>query len=85
MTCPEVWPDNSFKIKTILPTKSHLTVTFAVIVFTCVVKQAGDEGAVPEECVCGGDVLKVALLKHWVFKHHGLHLQAEEPVHTNFR
>lgn len=27
----------------------------------------------------GGDVLKVALLKHRVFKHHGLHLQVEEP------
>lgn len=41
---------------------------------TCVVEQAGDEGAVPEEGVRGGDVLKVALLEYGVFKHHGLHL-----------
>lgn len=47
--------------------------------FTCVVKQAGDEGAVSEEGVRGGDVLEVALFKHRVFKHHGLHLQVEEP------
>lgn len=52
----------------------------ASAVFTRVVEQAGDEGAVPEECVRGGDVLKVALLKHGVLKHHRLHLQVEEPV-----
>lgn len=48
-------------------------------VFTCVVEQSGDEGAVSEEGVRGGDVLKVALLKHRVLEHHGLHLQIEEP------
>lgn len=47
--------------------------------FTCVIEQTGNEGAVSEEGVCGGDVLKVALFKHRVFKHHGLHLQVEEP------
>lgn len=29
--------------------------------------------------MCGGDVLKVALFEHRVFKHHGLHLQVEKP------
>lgn len=48
-------------------------------IVTCVIEQARDEGAVPEEGVCGGDVLKVALFKHGVFEHHGLHLQVEEP------
>lgn len=33
-------------------------------VFTCVIEQARDEGAVSEEGVCGRDVLKVALFKH---------------------
>lgn len=46
--------------------------------FTCVIEQSCNEGAVLEEGVCGGDVLKVALLKHRVLKHHGLHLQVEE-------
>lgn len=46
---------------------------------TRVVEQAGDEGAVPEEGVRGCDVLKVAFLEYGVFKHHGLHLQVEEP------
>lgn len=49
------------------------------IVFTCVIEQTCNEGAVSEDGVYGGDVLKVALLKHRVFKHHGLHLQVEEP------
>lgn len=51
----------------------------ALVLFTCVIEQACDEGAVPEEGVRGGDVLEVALFKHRVFKHHGLHLQVEEP------
>lgn len=51
----------------------------SVLLLTSVVEQAGDEGAVPEEGVRGGDVLKVALLEYGVFKHHGLHLQVEEP------
>lgn len=50
-----------------------------MFLLTCVVEQAGDEAAVPEEGVRGGDVLKVALLEYGVFKHHGLHLQVEEP------
>lgn len=50
-----------------------------MFLLTCVVEQAGHEGAVPEEGVRGGDVLKVALLEDGVFKHHGLHLQVEEP------
>lgn len=50
-----------------------------LIIVTCVIEQARDEGAVPEEGVCGGDVLEVALFKHGVFEHHGLHLQVEEP------
>lgn len=50
-----------------------------LFIFTCVVEQTCNEGAVPEEGVCGGDVLKVALFEHRVFKHHGLHLQVEEP------
>ena len=37
---------------------------------TCVIEQAGDEGAVSEEGVGGGDVFKVALLKHGVFEDH---------------
>lgn len=49
------------------------------LIFTCVVEQTCNEGTVSEEGVCGGDVLEVALLKHRVFKHHGLHLQVEEP------
>lgn len=51
----------------------------SALLLTCVVEQAGHEGAVPEEGVRGGDVLKVALLEYRVFKHHGLHLQVEEP------
>lgn len=50
-----------------------------VLIVTCVIEQTCDEGAVPEEGVRGGDVLEVALFKHRVFKHHGLHLQVEEP------
>ena len=41
---------------------------------TCVVEEGGDEGAVLEEGVAGGDVLKVAFLEQRVLKHHGLHL-----------
>lgn len=48
-------------------------------IFTCVIEQTCNEGAVSEEGVCGGDVLKVALLKDRVLKHHGLHLQVQEP------
>lgn len=51
-----------------------------LVTFTCVVKQTSDKSAVPEEGVCGGDILKVALLKHRVFKHHVFHLQVEEPA-----
>lgn len=46
---------------------------------TCVVEECGDEGAVPEEGVAGGDVLKVAFLKQGVLKHHRLHLQVYKP------
>lgn len=46
---------------------------------TCVVEEGGDEGAVLEEGVAGGDVLKVTLLKQRVFKHHGSHFQVHKP------
>lgn len=46
---------------------------------TCVVEECGDEGAVSEEGVAGGNVLKVAFLKQRVFEHHGLHSQVHEP------
>lgn len=49
-----------------------------LIIFTCVIKQTCNEGAVSEDSVYGGDVLKVALLKHRVFKQHGFHLQVDE-------
>lgn len=51
-----------------------------LVTVTCVVKQTSNKSAVPEEGVCGGDVLKVALFKHRIFKHHVLHLQVEEPA-----
>ena len=50
-----------------------------LFIFTCVIEQTCNEGAVSEEGVCGGDVLEVALLKNRVFKHHRLHLQVQEP------
>jgi len=70
-------------IKTPQTNSMHLSTGYKVydkVLLTCVVKQTCDKGAVPEEGVSGGDVLKVALLEHGVFKHHGLHLQVEEPV-----
>lgn len=57
----------------------HIDAEHFPIIFTCVIEQTCNEGAVPEQGVCGGDVLKVALLKRRVFKHHRLHLQVEEP------
>lgn len=47
---------------------------------TCVVEEGGDEGAVLEEGVAGGDVLKVTLLKQRVLKHHRPHFQVHKPV-----
>lgn len=44
-----------------------------LFIFTCVVEQTCNKGAVPEEGMSGGDVFKVTLFKHRVFKHHGLH------------
>ncbi len=49
---------------------------------TCVVEEGGDEGAVSEEGVAWRDILKVAFLKHGVFKYHRLHLQIQEPLMT---
>lgn len=37
---------------------------------TCIVEEGGDEGAVLEEGVAGGDVFKVTLLEQGVLKHH---------------
>lgn len=47
-------------------------------VFTCVIKQGGDEGAVLEEGVAGGDILKVTLLEQRVLEHHGPHPQVHK-------
>lgn len=44
----------------------------------CVVEERGDEGAVLEEGVAGGDVLKVALFEERVLEHHGAHFQVHE-------
>jgi len=49
-------------------------------VLTSVVEKGGDKGAVSEEGVAWRDILKVAFLKHGVFKHHRLHLQIQEPL-----
>lgn len=45
---------------------------------TCVIKEGGDEGAVLEEGVAGGDIFKVTLLKQRILKHHRPHLQVHE-------
>lgn len=37
---------------------------------TCIVEEGGNEGAVLEEGVAGGDVFKVTLLEQRVLKHH---------------
>lgn len=50
---------------------------------TCVVEEGGNECAVFKECVAGGYVFKVALLKQRILKYHGLHLQVHEPTKTN--
>lgn len=50
------------------------------LVLTCVVEEGSDEGAVLEEGVGGGDVLKVALFKQGVLKYHGLHLEIQKPM-----
>lgn len=47
---------------------------------TCVVEEGGNKGAVLEEGVAGGDVLKVTLLKQRVLKHHRLHFQVHKPA-----
>lgn len=47
---------------------------------TCVVEEGGNEGAVLEEGVAGGDVLKVTLLKQRVLKHHRLHFHVHKPA-----
>lgn len=51
---------------------------------TCVVEECGDECAVLEEGVAGGDVLKVTLLKQRVLKHHRPHPQVHKPA-NNYR
>lgn len=50
---------------------------------TRVVKECGDEGAVLEEGVAGGDVLEVALLEERVLEHHGAHFQVHESANGN--
>lgn len=47
---------------------------------TCVVEEGSDEGAVLEEGVGGGDVLKVTLFKQGVFEYHGLQLEIQKPT-----
>lgn len=47
---------------------------------TCVVEEGGNEGAVLEEGVAGGDVLKVTLLEQRVLKHHRPHFQVHKPA-----
>ena len=51
---------------------------------TCVVEEGGDEGAVLEEGVARGDVLKITLLKQRVLKYHRPHFQVHEPA-SNYR
>lgn len=51
-----------------------------VLVLTCVVEEGSDEGAVLEEGVGGGDVLKVTLFKQGVLEYHGLHLEIQKPT-----
>lgn len=52
---------------------------------TCVVEEGGDEGAVLEEGVAGGDVLKVTLLKQRVLKHHRPHFQVHKSASNHTR
>lgn len=65
----------------IIPTNTDTTLSSAESwkQLTCVVEKGGDEGAVLEEGVAGGDVFKVALLKQRILEHHGLHLQIHKP------
>lgn len=51
-----------------------------VLTLTCVVEEGSNEGAVLEEGVGGGDVLKVTLFKQGVLKYHGLHLKIQKPT-----
>lgn len=48
---------------------------------TCVVEEGGDEGAVLEEGVAGGDILKETLLEQRILEHHRPHLQVHESGH----
>lgn len=45
---------------------------------TCVVEEGGDEGAVLEEGVAGGDIFKETLLEQRILEHHRPHLQVHE-------
>lgn len=53
---------------------------FVCVFPTSVVEKGGNEGAVLEEGVGGGDVLKVTLLKEWILKNHRLHFQVHKPA-----
>lgn len=48
---------------------------------TCVVEEGGDEGAVLEEGVAGGDIFKETLLEQRILEHHRPHLQVHESGH----
>lgn len=50
---------------------------------TCIVEEGGNEGAVLEEGVAGGDILKVALIKQRVLKHHRSHFQVHKSASNN--
>lgn len=52
----------------------------SALVLTCVVEEGSDEGAVLEEGVGGGDVLKVTLFKQGVLECHGFHLEIQKPT-----
>lgn len=49
---------------------------------TCVVEEGGDEGAVLEEGVAGGDIFKETLLEQRILEHHRPHLQVHESGHA---
>lgn len=47
---------------------------------TRVVEEGGNEGAVLEEGIAGGDVFEVTLLKQRILKHHRLHFKVHKPA-----
>lgn len=51
-----------------------------VCALTRVIEEGGNEGAVLEEGIAGGDVFEVTLLKQRILKHHRLHFKVHKPA-----